>query len=232
MLAQATLNGDAAGQAALTALCERYRPAVLEFVRRRGLAVEDAEDATQDFFHHLLTSRMWTNAERSRGKFRSFLCGAVVHRLNTRLREMMANKRGGGVAMQSLDVLMEEGGPLEPSLPEEVTNTFDSIWAAELLNGSVRHVEQIYASEGKASKFAVLRRFLPGSEAPPHQAEAAARLGVTENLLRVELSRLRAKLREKLRSEISRTVSAPHEVDEEMAHLFTILNSPAGNHKN
>jgi DNA-directed RNA polymerase specialized sigma24 family protein len=230
MLAQATLNGDTKGQAALGSLCGRYRPAVLRFVQRRGLSPEDAEDVTQDFFQNLLSSRLWTHAERSRGKFRNFLCGAVVHRLNTRLRENMADKRGGGQQMHSLDVLRENGGPHEPSLPEEVSDIFDVVWAKELLLNAVKHAELIYAAEGKASKFSELRRFLPGAGAPPPQAEAAARLGISESQLRVELSRLRTRIREALRNEIARTVSVPHEVDEEMTHLFSVLNNSSGNY--
>jgi RNA polymerase sigma-70 factor (ECF subfamily) len=227
MLAQATLNGDAAGQAALEELCGRYRPAVLAFVCRRGYSEEDAEDITQDFFHNLLTSRLWTHAERSRGKFRSFLCTAVVNRLNSRLRLNMAAKRGGGAVMQSLDALLEEGGAALPAIQAEVMREFDAAWAAELLGNSVRQVELVYAAEGKAARFAELRLFLPGSGPPPLPAEVAARMGMSEVAVRVELSRLRAKLREALRAEIARTVSAPHEVDEEMAHLFSVLNRPA-----
>ena len=43
------------------------------------------------------------------------------------------------------------------------------------------------------------------------------------NTLRTEIFQWRQKLREHLRAEVRRTVSAPHEIDGEMAHLHQIL---------
>ena len=58
---------------ALEELCATYWPPVYAFVRRRGASPTDAEDQTQAFFVHLLDSEFVQSADRSRGRFRSFL---------------------------------------------------------------------------------------------------------------------------------------------------------------
>lgn len=224
MLAMATVNGDAGGMAALEVLCSRYRPAVLKFVRRQGLSQEEAEDATQDFFQTLLRSHFWARAKPAQGRFRNFLCGALVHRLATRARDARRVKRGGGVNISSLDAMQEMDGDLPP-VPGEVMHSFDASWAAALLSGALATVEQEYISTDRETRFRVLRKFLPGIGEPPDQASAAEELGISVNSLRIDLLRLRRRMRELLREEIARTVSAPHEVDEEMNHLLAVLLS-------
>ena len=85
-LAQATLHGDPAGQRALEEMCAGYRGPVEAYVAARGLRGQEAEDAVQEFFLSWLKSRAWKRADRLRGKFRTFLLGALQHMLN-RLRE-------------------------------------------------------------------------------------------------------------------------------------------------
>ena len=43
------------------------------YARRRGFGPEDAEDLTQEFFHQLLASDWIARADRSKGRFRTFL---------------------------------------------------------------------------------------------------------------------------------------------------------------
>jgi RNA polymerase sigma-70 factor (ECF subfamily) len=86
LLAQATMTGDPAGRAALSRLCENYRPPVVAFLRSRGLAPAEADDLTQDLFTRLLSSRAWKRADPERGKFRTFLLGILQHIMSGRGR--------------------------------------------------------------------------------------------------------------------------------------------------
>ena len=58
-------------------LCQSYWPPVYAFIRRKGCSVADAEDQTQAFFVHLLNSQFVGEADRDRGRFRSFLLKSV-----------------------------------------------------------------------------------------------------------------------------------------------------------
>jgi hypothetical protein len=56
------------------------------------------------------------------------------------------------------------------------------------------------------------------------RAKVAAKLGMSDGAIKVAIHRLRARFRELLRAEIAKTVSAPHEIDDELRHLLQVLN--------
>src|SRR6516162_10263343 len=61
------------GPEALARLCARYWQPLYGFARRRGHGPEDAQDLVQGFFAHLIERRALRRADRSKGRFRSFL---------------------------------------------------------------------------------------------------------------------------------------------------------------
>jgi len=115
MLALATLNGDGAGRQALAAFHRQYRGPVVEFLRRRGLAPPDAEDTAHGFFVHLMEKAALRRADSTRGRFRSFLLGALVRHLAHEREAKAAAKRGGGTAVVSLEAVSAIGD--EPAVP-------------------------------------------------------------------------------------------------------------------
>jgi len=76
---------DVDGGAALDRLCRRYWRPVYTFARGSGLLRCDAEDATQDFFSHLLAGEWLKQADPNRGSFRAYLL--------TLMRNFLANRR-------------------------------------------------------------------------------------------------------------------------------------------
>ena len=83
-------------------LCENYWFPLYAFVRRAGYSAEDAQDLTQEFFVRLLSENYLAGADRQRGRFRSFLLGAMKHFLAKERRRQGAQKRGGHRPMISL----------------------------------------------------------------------------------------------------------------------------------
>jgi Sigma-70 region 2 len=82
-------------RAALEALYRTYCYPIYAFIRRRGYDRQDAQDLTQDFFVHLLQKDALSRAERQRGRFRSFLLGALDNFLAHAAERASARKRGG-----------------------------------------------------------------------------------------------------------------------------------------
>ncbi len=82
---------------ALTELCEIYWRPLYAFLRRQGYGPEDAQDLTQGFFAHLIEARAYTRADREKGRFRSFLLGALKRFLAHARDHERAFKRGGGM---------------------------------------------------------------------------------------------------------------------------------------
>ena len=66
-------------QAALARLCQTYWYPLYAYVRRRGYAPHDAQDLTQEFFARLLEQNWLAQADRERGRFRTFLLSAMGH---------------------------------------------------------------------------------------------------------------------------------------------------------
>ena len=220
LLARATLSGETVGRQALEDLCRRYWCPLQQFIRGRGYNEAEAQDLTQDFLLHLLEHSTLKRADRLRGKFRSFLLGALSRFLKDEYDRRHAQKRGGGIAHISLE---EEPALAISSDPAEIL--FDREWALVILENGLRALRQEFEAANDPNRFAVLGHFLPGSVDVPTYEEAAAQLGLTLPALKSELHRLRHRFKTLVRQEVASTVSAPHEIDEEMNYLQQILTN-------
>ena len=95
-------------QQALDYLCRAYWYPLYAFVRSRGYSSDDAQDLTQSFFARLIETRGFGTADPERGRFRSYLLGAMKHFMANEWHRAQAKKRGGGVAFLELDGLDAE----------------------------------------------------------------------------------------------------------------------------
>lgn len=89
----------------------------------------------------------------------------------------------------------------------------------------VRHLlREQYGKRGKQDLFAALNPLL-SSALPENESftESAARLGVTENALRVSLHRLRSDFRDLLFKEVQSTLDEGEDARAEIRHLLTLF---------
>jgi len=219
LLAQASMNGETAARQALEDLCRRYWSPLYHFIRARGFGETEAKDLTQEFILHLIEHSTLQRADRLRGRFRSFLCGALVRFLADERDRRQAQKRGGG----AVHVNLNGEGADSAVTSESADILFDREWAVTILENALRVVGEEFESSGAAKEFAVLRQFLPGSVNAPSYEAAAAQLSLSLPALKSELHRLRQRFKAVVRQEVANTVSAPHEIDEEMNHLQQVL---------
>src|SRR5215467_1586487 len=136
LLARATMSGDSSGRHALEELCRRYWSPLYQFIRARGYNEAEAKDLTQEFLLHLVEHSTLQKVDRSRGRFRSFLCGALVRFLADAYDKRRAQKRGGGSLHVELDSAAEELGAI--SIPDELV--FDREWALVILENALQTV--------------------------------------------------------------------------------------------
>lgn len=219
-LRDATLNGDIRGRQALESMCEAYRSPVIGFLRARGFGATVAEDLAHQLYLELLEKQSWRRADRAKGRFRTFLLGILMNVLSRERQRAGAEKRGSGVAPLSLDELESNG--YEIAAGEENWH-FDRQWALGLVAGALAGTEVSVRDAGRGGEWPVLVRFLPGSGAPPTYEEVMSELGMTLPAVKSAVNRVRQKFREELRRAVSATVSAPHEIDEELAYLRDVL---------
>jgi RNA polymerase sigma-70 factor (ECF subfamily) len=213
-VAAATLHGEAAGREALEMLCQKYYQPVQQFIAwRRG---PGSEDLTQAFFLYFLEQGLTHRADRLRGKFRTFLLSVLRRFLSHHDRAASAEKRGGDVMFATLD---DEDAIADP---QDVSD-FDRKWALALMEAALSRVAAEIESAGGRAALDVLRHFLGGSQLPLTYEEAAVALGLSVTATKQQVLRWRRRLGEIVRIEVGRTVSAPHEVREELAYLQRVL---------
>lgn len=209
---------------ALDGLLRSYWRPLYLLARMRGRNHHDAEDAVQAFFAGFVERRTVKRADRGRGRFRSFLQVAFQNFLVNEWERGQAQKRGGGMASLSLDDVPAAG--MEAALaaaPSDPLTAFDREWAGVLLDRATQRLEAEHAARGEAASYGALNRFLDrGGSAESYEAAATA-LGLTSANVKTRVSRLRAEFRRLLRAEVAATVTDPHEIDEELAHLRRAL---------
>lgn len=202
---------EARASEALRVLCSAYWQPVYAFLRRSGFDLHDAEDTTQSFFAHMIEKQTFGRADRERGKLRTFLLTDLKGFLANERRAAGRLKRGGAVEFVPMDV---EGAEqrLERELADGMSpdKAFDRAWVMTLLQRVFDDLERLYAGEGKAALFAELKPFvIEGSEPGEPYAAIAARVGMSEGTLRVNMHRLRARYRELLMREVADTLDSP-----------------------
>jgi RNA polymerase sigma-70 factor (ECF subfamily) len=209
---------------ALEGLCQTYWYPLYAYVRRRGYPPHDAQDLTQGFFACLLERQSLANADPNKGRFRSFLLGAINHFLATERAKIQTQKRGGGCEILSLDLAeAERRFDLEPADNATPDKAFDKAWATALLDKVLGQLEEEFRREQKAHLFDTLKQALAGPrEAQPYSA-LATQLSMNEGAVRTAVHRLRKRYRQLLEAEIAHTVASPEEVTDEMRYLLQVV---------
>lgn len=216
--------GSQEGQQALADLCDAYYEPVVTFLRCELRDPDAAREMAHEFFVHVLEGDALASAERARGRFRSYLLGAVKHFLSHQREAARRLKRGGGMECASLD---DEDKAVGRSLPDPATpspdRAFDRRWALTVLARALETLRLECATEGRAALFDQTKPWLTGDAAHGDQAAAAARDGLNPTALKVAVHRMRKRFRGLVRAEVARTLDDPGQVETEMGVLFAAL---------
>ena len=217
--------GSAHSHEALARLCETYWYPLYAFLRRRGLSPEDAQDSTQEFFARLLAGHWLKDADRAKGRFRTFLLTALTRFLANEWDRARAQKRGGGKVAVPLDTQVAETCyQSDTRLGMSPDCLYDRQWAMTLLERALGRLEAEQKRLGKSSEFVVLSPALALERGDIPYANLAAQLGVSEAAARMAVHRLRKQFRLVFREEIAQTVAEPAEVEAEIRHLVAALS--------
>lgn len=189
---------------------------------------DTARDLAQEFFARLLAKGGLGTVDPGKGRFRSFLLGAVKHFLAHQHEHASAAKRGGGEKPLSLEAGTGTDTSTELQIPDPaagVSDTFfDRQWALTIVQRAVNALAQEFTVDEKTEQFKVLKPWLLGEVEGLNQAEAARQLGISEGAVKVAVHRLRKRFRELVKNEIANTVQAAGEVQEELRYLLEVLS--------
>ena len=209
-------------------LTGRYWRPVYCYLRRKGHDNESAKDLTQGFFAEIVLGRdLAGRADRSRGRFRTFLLTALDRYLVDEHRRQQAAKRApaSDLPPMPLEDLPDLPTDSRQAQPDEV---FNYAWATALLDEVLAGVETDCRRNGQAPHWEVFKaRVLApilGNVPPSPLAEVCTRLGIADtaaasNMIVTVKRKFRSVLLETLREH----VDSPAEAEEELCELMEAL---------
>jgi RNA polymerase sigma factor (sigma-70 family) len=216
---------SASAEQALNQLCRTYWYPLYAFIRRKGHSPHDAQDLTQAFFARLLEKNYVAQADRERGRFRTYLLAALTHFLADEWDRARRLKRGGGREFVSFDAASaEERYRLEPIDQLDAAKLYERRWVTTLFDQVLARLEQEFRDSDKGELFDCLKSSLLADSDNPSYAELGSRLGLKEDAVKQAVHRMRRRFRELFREEIAQTVAGPGEVEDELKHLFAVLS--------
>jgi DNA-directed RNA polymerase specialized sigma24 family protein len=225
LLAADPLEGTKA-TAALDYLCRTYWYPLYAFVRRSGYDADEAQDLTQAFFARFLEHNNFAQADPNRGRFRSFLLGALKNFLVMEWRKAHAAKRGGQRTFFSLDAeAAEERYRFEPASELTPENIYERRWALTLIDRVLARLQEEWDRAGKGEQFQVLKPYISSPMGQINYTPAAATLRMSTNTVAAAVYRMRRRCAELVREEIGHTVATAAELKDELRHLFSLLSA-------
>lgn len=216
---------DTAARVAMEDLCRAYWYPIYGFARGMGVSADDAEDITQGFFERMVGQDMISRIDPGMGKLRSYMIVSLKNFVNHVHRHASRQKRGGGLAVISIDQVEAEGRILnEVSDGDSPDKVFDRRWALALLDSVIERLRREFSNRGEEDRFDALSPLLVDSEYGNGYRLASERLEISEGAVRIAVFRLRKRFRRLVREEVAETVSDPAEIDMEIDELFIVLS--------
>ena len=219
-------GGDTVARAALSELSEAYYAPVVAFLRRDGRDEDVARELAHDFFAKLLAGGAIEGADPLRGRFRSYLLAALKRFAADQRDRSNAVKRGGGQIHAVIEAEGEKTGAglqIADKTVEAPDAAFDRQWALTVLARSMTTLEATMRDEAKTTHFDVLKPWLTAEGDASPQADAATKLGMNVEAVKVAIHRLRKRFRDAVKAEIAQTVSEADKVRDELDALMAAL---------
>ena len=196
------------------------------FLRCELRDADAAREMTHEFFAHVLCGGTIASAERERGRFRSYLLGAVKHFLSHRREAARRLKRGGGAECVSLDD-QDAAEARTVADPKALTPdaAFDRQWALTVLAHALEALRLECVAEGREAFFEQVKPWLTGDAEHGDQAALAVNCGLNAVALKVAVHRMKKRFRQSVKAEVAGTLDDPGQVEAEMRVLFAALGS-------
>lgn len=222
-VSQAKADSDE-GRQALADLCAACYEPVLAFLRADLRDPDAASDTAHEFFAQFLAGGSIAQAERTHGRFRSYLLGSVKHFLSHQREAAHSLKRGGGTPPLSLDADTTSARSIPDARQISADAAFDRQWALTMLAQAMHALRAECTAAGKTAHFEALKPWLMGDAAHGDQAALAASCGLTPSALKMAIQRLRQQFRHCIQTQIASTLDDPAMVQEEMRMLMAALS--------
>ena len=165
-------------------------------------------------------------ADRTRGRFRTFLLAALKHFLANEWDRAQAKKRGGNSVTLTLDLEAAENlycvELVERLTPDKI---FEQSWARTLLRRVMLRLREEFLRTHRPEVFESLRPFLTEGSLPGEYERTAEQAGMSIGALKVAIHRARRRFAALVREEVACTVENPSDVDDEIRYLLDSLSA-------
>lgn len=209
------------GRRALADLCDAYYEPVVAYLFRISRDADTARELSHAFFAEMLGGGTIHTADRERGRFRSYLLGAVKHFAARQRESAQRMKRGGGVVAVPLDD--PEAGEVADLRMLSPDAEFDRQWAITMLARALDALHRQCVVEGNEAFFHRVKSLLSGGAERGDLVALAAESGMSADAFRMAVHRMKKRLRQCVKAEVAGTLHDPACVEEEMRSLFAAL---------
>ena len=213
-------------------LLDRYWKPVYCYLRRKGYDNEQAKDLTQGFFHEVVLNRnLVQRADKSKGRFRTFLLHALDQYIINEKRNQTTRKRLPKGKLVSFDIISP------PDLPEAVSksspeDSYNYAWTAAMLDKILSEVERSCIEDDmeihwRIFQDRIVQPILTDAE-PPSFVETCEKYGIEDqkkasNMITTVKRRLQKALREYLRT----IAMSENEIYEEFSEIMQFFKKSA-----
>jgi RNA polymerase sigma-70 factor (ECF subfamily) len=207
---------------------EYWKP-IYCYLRQKGYRNEHAKDLTQGFFHEIVLGRdLVQQADKAKGRFRTFLLTALGHYVTSVHRANVAGKRYPRDGIVSLEEFDETSisWAAHDTKPEDL---FTYIWASVLMDDVLAEVEKGCLRDGKEVHWEVFRArvlepIMAGAE-PETVSELCERLGIKSKANASNMIvTVKRRFQVAMSCRVRRHVDSDEQVEQEIQELMKILS--------
>jgi DNA-directed RNA polymerase specialized sigma24 family protein len=138
-------------KASVNNLIIRYWKPVYCYLKCKGHNNEEAEDLTQGFFHEIVLGRdLIQRADKTKGRFRTFLLTALNHYVTSDFRKETSKKRFPRGGLSLIEAAEMPGMPVA-KLKNDPNQVFNYIWAANIMDQVLEQIKEDYHKTGNAA---------------------------------------------------------------------------------
>jgi len=214
---------------AINELIKKYWKPIYCYLRRKGYFSEDAKDMTQGFFFEIVLGRdLIQQADKAKGRFRTFLLTALGRYATDKYREKNTKKRlpeGKMVSLQTND--MEDLIKMQSeSCPEQI---FHHVWASEVLDRVLAKTKEECCHANKETYWKVFYAkvvvpIVDGVETPK-LCQLCKEYGIeSEAKASNMIAYVKERFRVAMKSYLRQFVQSDADVDEEFNEILKILS--------
>ena len=208
-------------------ICLYWRP-VFGFLRARGYSNELAEDLTQEFWLRCFEERPLLNADRSRGKFRSFLLTILTRfcadQSPGRCRKQLAFEHG---LVPVAALVRDDDSSFDVPEGSRADDVFMRQWAHSLVAAVREELRGWCHAKGRPDWHSIFERFhFPPDDAPiPSQEQLAHDHRCSRDQVRYAVDQTNRQFAIFLRAALADQVGSEDEIDAELAELMELLGT-------